>query len=430
MPDRDELDLSALTRTPVGALPGAAAARERGEQRTRRRNASLAGAGALLAVLALTAGTALSGGRDRVAPAPFADPSSRAAEEGLAVSLLDPEDLAGAWELRPTDDYPFAPLPDGCREEEEVFGTPSVTALRFLDGEQRIVGHALKGYPDEAQAQAAFGRLVDAIEACGEPTFTLLGGLPGSGPDRVYGRYVQADFGVGFVVERFGAVLSGAAVRAARPAPDEAELPPLAEAARGAVEGGPGDAPEPGDPPPPPPPGADAALLDPGAAGAVAPGTWKASAVDPGRFFDPCAGAPPLAAPVESASRTLSVDREAGGTTLDHQVLLYASADDARRALQELEEAVQQCAPVPVAGGDGTTTYEVLEDEQLGDLLVRVEERCPACPRSPSFVVVSQVQRGLSVLRVAVVEDGGPGAGLLGGYSSLARERLAALVGG
>lgn len=430
MPDRDDLDLSPLARTPVGPLPGAGAARERGEQRTRRTRAALAGAGALVAVLALTAGTALSGGRDRVAPAPFADPSPRAVEEGLAGSLLDPEDLPGNWEPRPTRDYPFAPLPDGCRDEQEVFGAPAATAARFLDGEGRIVGHALKGYADEAQAQAAFGRMVDAIEACGEPTFTLLGGLAGSGPDRVYGRYVQAELGVGFVVERFGAVLSGTAVRAVRPDPADEELPPLAEAARAEVAGGPFDAPEPVAPSPPPAPGPDAALLDPDAAASVEPGPWRVSTTELGRSFDPCQGSPPLTAPAQTASRLLFVDRDAGGTRLAHQVLLYESPDEATRALQELREAVGRCAPNPVDGGDGTTRYEVLEEERFGDLLVRVDEQCPACPGSPFFVVVAQASRGLSVLRVVVVEEGGPGAGLLGGYGDLARERLAALVGG
>ena len=434
MPDRDELDLSVLSRTPVGALPGASAARRRGEQRTRRTRGALAGAGVLVTLVAVTAGTALSGGADRVAPAPFADRTPEpAAEDGLAVSLLDAEDVAGLrgepWQVRPTDDLPFDPLPPGCGDPEEVFGTPAATALRFLDGDGRVVGHSLKGYADEAQAKAALGRMIDSIESCDGSPSVLLGGLPGSGPDRVYGRSLQGDSGVGFVVERFGAVLSGAALRAVRPAPADEELDPLAEAAAGAVEGGPFDAPDPGEPEQPAPPGADAALLDPDAASRVEPGTWTTSQPDPTRFFDPCAGEPALTAPPETASRTLVLPRKGGGSTVSHQVLLYATADDAAGALQELRSAVGTCAPAPTAGGDGTTAYEVLDERRFGDLVVRVVEQCRACPDSPSVVVVEQSGRGLSVLQVAVGEQGGPGVGLVGGYSELARERLEALVG-
>lgn len=233
--------LAGLRGLPAAPLPGAEAARVRGQQRTRRTRAALAGAGALVAVLALSAGVALGGGgteRNTLPPAP-PGPS----EVGLSAVLLDAEDVAAvrpgeAWEVRATDDFPFDPLPPGCARD--VFGDPEQTALRFLDGPETVdgdltVGHSLKAYDGEDAAQAAYERVVASIRSCGEsaPGPQVVAGEPASTPTRTYGTFAADTRTVVFAVERVGAVLSGVAIRSF----ELNDIPPLADAAAAKVAG-------------------------------------------------------------------------------------------------------------------------------------------------------------------------------------------------
>lgn len=443
MPDDDELDtrLSALAGTPAGTLPGAAAARARGAQRTRRKRAALAVAGSVIAVLALTAGAALSGGTDRVV-APFADAGPSApTEEGLSASLLDADDVAGVlsgdWQLRQTYDLPLDPFPQGCRGSTMFLDDPVQTAIRLLDGPgPSILGHRLAGYESEAAAEAALGRLIDAVELCdrASPTYgyELVGGLRGAGPSRVYGRYLAGDVRVAFALERIGAVLSGVALR---PGELDDTLPDLADAAAHEVRGGPFAAPEPslmkGPPPPPPAPATwDAmdALLTAEDTTSVEPGDWVVSGVPQERLLDPCEGGTryPTDEAVEATDRRgLEVRREAGGTQVDQEVYRYASAQDAAEAVAGYRRAVAECPSEPETGIlGGTRTHEIVDSAGDGKLYVRVLTECPSCAPYPSYLAVVQVDDGVAVLSVVVGEDGGTGLGLAVSYAEVAAAAL------
>lgn len=435
--------LAGLHALPVAPLPGAEAARRRGEQRTRRTRAGLAGAGALVAVLALSAGAAIGGGGpERMAPPPARPGPSADAEVGLSVSLLDAADVAaaragGAWEVRPTDDFPFDPLPAGCADQAEVFGGPVETALRFLDGPETAdgpltVGHSLKAYAAEDQAQAAFQRVVQAIRTCGETSDgpQVIAGEPASTDTRTYGTLRAGTRTVVFAVERVGAVLSGVAIRSF----ELNDSPPLADAAATEVAGGPyavaTEAPVAGPDAPGP--------LRPEDVATVEPGTWTVLRLpSDADLLRPCGQ--PAGGPVPvSVDGTDLRRRVVGGGVTEHgsfvyqQVFRYASAADAAQALADRRTAVEACPEEPITtepnpdpGMRGTRTYEAIDTGQI-PFLVRIKTQCQSCPASYSYAAAEQVEDRLTVLGVALAQDGDPGAGLILEYARVAAERLRA----
>lgn len=444
MPDLDPEELivsrfSSFAAAPPVALPGAVAAQARGAQRNRRTRAALAGAGSLLVVLAVTAGVALGAGgeADRVRPLP-ADPgpTSQPTQEGLSVSLLDPEDVAavrpGDWAVRGQDDLPFDPLPGGCGDPGDVFGTPVETTLRFLDGPE-TVGHSLKAYPDQAQAQVAFGRVIEAIEACGETSDgpQIVAGAPVSTSTRGYGTLSAGTRTVVFAIERIGAVLSGVAIVSF----ELDDIVPLADAAASEVQSGPYAAPDPAMEEASADTGSG--LLRPQDVAAVEPGDWTAMDLQSdrpqlavcGRALDP--------RPLEVAGVDLRVEREAGGTFVYQEAYRYASAEQAATALSATREAVEACPSEPIVAGDqdeldpgsrGTTSYEVVRTTP-GLLLVRTNTQCETCPPSYGYSVTVLVGTRVTAFSVAVAEDGGTSLGLALQYAEAAAERLRGATG-
>lgn len=436
MSDRDELDarFASFASAPTAPLPGAAAAQERGAQRTRRTRAALSGAGALVVVLVVTAGAALGGGggsalrEDRIGPAATPTPTPTVLETGLSAALLDPEDVAavrgGTWSLRP-DDPTHNPLPSGCHGEPRVFQQGTGAASRFFDGPDDTVGQVLRAYAEPAEVAAVFGRLIDSIEACEGTPETLVGGLPGSGPSRIYGSYVDREFLVAFSVERIGSVLSGVGLRTerSRRGSEDAvyeQLPALADAAAAEVR-------------------ALLATKNPVVEDPIRPvgllTAEDAATVEAGDWMSARApGDADLLAPCASSGRQewqgvaftgWQVQREAGGTVLAQQVFDYDSTEAAEQALVERREAVEECAQEPIAAEIGTISYDVIETGQI-PLIVRVSTQCESCSPGYSYVAVVQVGARLSVLEVEVAEDGDPGAGLTIEYARVAAERLRA----
>lgn len=180
MPDHDELEmrLSALATSPVGALPGAAAARARGAQRTRRTRAALAVAGSVVAVLAVTAGTALSGGTDRITAPPAGSgpsaPPSAAWDVGSA--LLAPADAAtiepGEWRA---DDTTSGRLLDPC-EGSTLFpphADSSGTSLQVQrEAGGTTVDQKVYAFLTAGEAASALAAHRDAVQRCARMPFT------------------------------------------------------------------------------------------------------------------------------------------------------------------------------------------------------------------------------------------------------------------
>jgi len=229
-------ELSVLRHGPAVVLPGAAAARARGDQRRRRRRTGLVAAGLVLAVGALpVAATLREPGVERLGvPAAAPAPS-------LEDGLLAPQDLAavqaGTWEPDPSGGTPV--LPAGCDATAPTGGPDA--ALRASAGPRRaVVRQHLVRYATGEQAAAAFTALRDALADCGDGARTtrVLEGVPGTSDTRFYAERVGATGSVPFAVERVGPVVGAVLVGAQRvsgPVADVTALPALADAAAGAL---------------------------------------------------------------------------------------------------------------------------------------------------------------------------------------------------
>lgn len=454
MSDRDlGARFASFASAPIAPLPGAAAAQERGAQRTRRTRAALSGAGALVVVVAVTAGAALAGGggsalrEDRLGPA-TAGPSP-VLETGLNAALLDPEDViavrGGEWELRATDDLPFDPMPSGCRGDTTVFGDGGTgSALRFVDGTKDVIGHGVRAYATTAEAAAPFGRLIDSIEACDGMSVTLVGGLPGSGPDRVYGSYVQANFFVGFTVERVDSFLTGVALRTDRPrrgAEDGVyeQLPALADAAaaevRELVPAAPAAAAS-----SVPPEAADWRQPDPGLLRAQDVAAAGLSTWDVQWLTDPEGGAtgcmraamgdPPRYPEVGAWGRMVRVADDA---LAQQSTARYPDAALASKAFASHVAALRACPTEEIVDWPGeprvvlsVATHEVVE-ESPDRLLVRTTYACDTCDGRATYLAVLRVGAWLTVLNLPAEGDAADPAGLARVLMDTAATRLAAV---
>lgn len=229
-------ELAVLRDGPVVALPGAAAARHRGDQRSRRRRTGLA-AVALVLAGGLPVAMTLAGPADDRLNVPAAAPAT-----SLEDGLLTPQDVAllqpGTWQVAPAESTSPV-LPAGCDRPAPADGPEA--ELRALTGPRRSsVRQHLVRYDTEQQAAAAFAALRDTLAGCadGPRTTRLLRAVPGTSDTRFYAERVGATAGVPFAVERVGPVLSAVLVGAQRvtgPVADVSALPPLADAAARAL---------------------------------------------------------------------------------------------------------------------------------------------------------------------------------------------------
>lgn len=360
MPDdlsRDDLsaDLSSrfsgLAGAPVPPLAGAAAARARGEQRTRRTRAVLSGSGALVAVLAVVAATSLSGGaatRETLPQATTAPTTQAVSEdERLArvaeAALITVEDvtaaLGGDWEQAPSGE----PAPPDTCTETPVLPSETAGAQRAMSGpDGAAVSTLVWAYDSAATAQDALGALVDRVEACPEPpggTARVLGGLPGAGPDRAYVAVAGADGNRVHAVQRTGQLL--VSVRLAAAGVEPADVVPLADSAQARAEtaqstGGAEIATwRPSD-----------AFLGPDDATAAEPTSWRATGGgDVRMLLDPCSDPdyPRRDALAETGLQTLVAEREIGGSLLVQQVLRYTDGEAAEEAFDAYLERTVRC---------------------------------------------------------------------------------------
>ena len=436
MPDDDlTRRFEVLSDAAVPPLPGAAAARARGAQRTRRTRAALVSATAVATVLAVGAGASLTGGgtdRQTLPPAgpppsaaPRTDPSGPA-----AAALLREQDaetaLVGDWQE--AEEGPAllpAPCPQGRFDE---VGPVNAAERRFAGPEERALTHLVRMYGDDATAERAWGTLVDDVEACPSPPgvgdgarVEVLGGLPGSGPTQAYVRQLTASTdraqGAAFAVLVQGAVVS--VVQLVGPTADVEAMPVLADLARDRARAA--LPPEPGDVPQPPPPVPDApfppgdAFLAPEQAAATGSPGWavdRAYAPGAGPLLDPCGdGAVPRADDVTARDeRALASRREAGGSSLQQEVWVYRSADAAGEAVAAYLQAVQRCpsAPAPDSPPDHRVESSLLV-EGSSRLLVRRRACAPACTDlATTYALVASAGRGVTVATYATAEDGDP----------------------
>ncbi len=416
----DDLDarLSDLRTLPVGPLPGAAAARSRGDQRTRRARTVLAATAAVAAVLAVSVVPGLTAGDRITAPPAGPAPTAAPAPATLSLALLDTQDLSsvrsGTWSSAAPPDDPSPALPQGCGRSTATATLESARVV--LTGSTTSVEQQVVGFATAASAQRELGLVVDAVEACEGGPWTLVGGLPGTGPDRVYGTWEQDGATAVFVLERFGAVLSTVAELSGQ----LDGLPLLADTAAAKLATF-----DDRTPAAPEQPAWDisSALLTAAEAATVEPGDWTAEPIVDQRVLDPC-GALDIA-PEGFSGSSLQVQREAGGTTVDTSVARFATPDAAEAALQSYRAAVLGC-PLETRG-ESTSSYELLTDE-VDRLVVREVAGCPECLPYPSYAVVVRDGTGLVTVRVAVGEDGDPGPGLAEQYGALAQDRLALVV--
>jgi hypothetical protein len=408
-----EKRLAGLDALPVAPLPGAAAARSRGEQRTRRTRAVLASAGALVAVLALSAGVALGGGGTERIPPPADQGPSTEPQTSLSALLVDVEAVQKVrgepeWQVRTREDMPFAPMPSGCRDDVTVFGEDGDSALHFLDGPgDLLIGHQLRAWPTSSAAQGAFGRLIDSLEECEGATTEMFGGLPGSGPGRFYGRYVQADFAVAFSIEQLGPYLSGVALRSPRPDDRLEELPPLADVAGGHVRVKLAE-----NDPRPVEPAVEDGLLRPEDLTGVGAGSWQVMKLDDPELgglsdcqrsaLDPSV---PLYPEVGAWAR-ITTDGHAG-SLVQQETRRYPDADAAARSFDLHVEAVHACRTEEILDWPAETksvlsvaTHEVVEQSD-GLVLVRTTYACATCEGAASHLAVLRVGPWLTVLSMS-----------------------------
>lgn len=466
MPDDDDLTrrFAVLSDAAVPPLPGAAAARARGAQRTRRTRAALVSATAVATVLAVGAGVSLAGGgTDRetlppARPAPSASPSTQAPVSPAGAALLDAADagtaLGGTWQQAPAAEVGAALLPAPCAESRFQGLDGIVEAERRLQGPDAQVTHLVRMYVDDAAAKRAWATLVDDVEACPAPPgvgegaqVEVVSGLPGAGPSQAYVRQRTASRSrsqvAAFVVLVEGALVS--VVQLVGPAADVEQLPLLADLARKrALAALPPDPPAPDQPPPPA--GAPStweladAFLPPEAASAAEQSGWavvQSYKAEAAPLADPCEeGAAPLAREVESsAERGLRSSREAGGSSLAQEVYRYSTPPAGEDAFRLYTERYYRCAEVqdPNGSSDMTIRSQVVELDERPDGSRLVVRRVPCTAGScadqfATYVFVVRSADALSVVAYAISEDGDPRADAL----ELARateKHLEAVVG-
>lgn len=440
----DPLDarLAALRGGPLPALAPAASVRARGDQRRAR---SRLAAGAAMAVVAVLAGVALAAGpagRDALQPAPFAtqpattdpEPSPRAPSPSPPPPSVDPalllsadavgEALGGVWTADADRQDAYAGL-HPCPEQ-----VPALAGrVRGYTGpDRRGAGQTVLLLADEAAAARAFAQLVDDVERCpvrpedsedGRATVAhdLLGGLPGTGPDRAYVRTRSRDCDDCTVWEGVTAVapvgrhLVLAGVSTGRPGPmtDEelARVTPLADAAIALVRCAPPQCSR------PPVQVFPAAFLTPEQASqAEAPGWSVDEAYEPATepLLDPCGDQTEPPGARDSGERAMSSRREAGGSSLVQEVFVHDDDASAQAALEAYLDRVRRCpiAPAPQSPPDHTVERSLVEvaDDQV---LVRERYCGPECTDLyTTWVLLCRAGRLLSVARYGITEDGDP----------------------
>ncbi len=428
--------LSALGGEGRADLPGAAAARRRGAQRTRRTRLALGSGGAAVAVTAVLLSGDLGGsGQDRVSiPAATPAPAPVAADPLLEDALLDADDvgaeLGRPWaQLSPAPlDRSSSPLPADCLEGVDELG-PQVAGRSFaLDGR---VGHLLRRYAEPEQARAAYDRVVALVEQCPAtrtPTTRTAGGLPGT---RLDAERVTADGSVHLTLELRGPFL--VAVSASQ----QDALPALAAAARreltealarrpdelvGVLPGG---------------PDVRAALLEPADAQRVSPGAPWSFTTRSGDGSEevpafPCGTgpAPQVSGDArQSAGVQLSVERTGGRTVVRQDVERYTGPTTAQQAYDLVRERVASCPEqsLPDVSGPGTVVHEVVADRAAGGvrtLLVRAVTACDDCPPATAWFAVQQAGPVLSALRVDDPEAAGRGVSTVEPFAAVVAEGL------
>lgn len=441
----DPLDdrLASLGAGPPPALAPAAAVRARGDQ---RRTRSRLAAGAGLAVVAVLASVALAGGpagRDALQPAPVAtqpaptepSPAAPSPSPSLPPPSVDPalllsadavaDALGGSWEAAADREDVFAGLYPCPQEQAPALAG---TVRGFTGPDRQGAGHTVLLLADEAAATAAFGKLVDDVERCpGRPadsedgratvSHDLLGGLPGTGPDRAYVRTRSRDCDDCTVWEAVTAVspvgrhlvLAGLATGRSGAMTDEelARVAPLADAAVDLARcQGPRCA-------RPPVQHFPAAFLTPEQAGqAEQPGWAVVEPYEPANepLLDPCGDQTEPPGARDSGERAMSSRREVGGSSLVQEVFVHDDAASAQAALEAYLERIRRCptAPAQQAPPDHTVERSLVPVAD-GQVLVRERYCGPGCTDlATSWVLLCRAGRLLSVARYGIGEDGDP----------------------
>lgn len=157
------------------------------------------------------------------------------------------------------------------------------------------------------------------------------------------------------------------------------------------------------------------AFLSPEAASTAEEPGWTVdedTEPEPGALLDPCReGGFPLDAEVAASDeRTMSSEREVGGSFLRQEVFRYADAGAATRAVAEYADRVERCPSTPVEGGPGDHTNEGTVVERADDrLLVRLRSCAPECSDLfTGYFLVARAEDGLTVAYYEVGEDGDP----------------------
>jgi hypothetical protein len=446
-----------LAQGPVPPLAPASVVRARGDQRRRRTGRALAGTAMAVVALAAVTGYAVvapDGEPDAVRPAPAASaegatPSASplttptGAAPVRAEQVLDAATVAsvsgGSWASDGADrDNAHAPWAE-CSEVPPA-EAGRLRRLRSTSG--RTVGHVVLRYADVASARAQLERWLADLERCpvrqlaaddATDAWAPLAELPGEGPERAYASVTSTPScsGCEQVVTTVAlSVVDEHLSYVSVTGPEVGDLSALADAADLRVRG------EVAADSAPTSPGVDDLLLSPADADAAEPGSWREAdqeGADP-RLLDPCTGGtdyPRDADRVDRAATALGSSREAGDTSVVQTVARYASTSAARDAAEGYERAVRGC-PSEEGGEElpgSRRTHQVVEEwsdlDGVRTLYVRTEGTCDGCSPAYGYYAVQQVGDLVSVLSVAVGEDGDPGDGLVRPFAAQVARRLA-----
>ena len=436
--------LGPLGDEPVPPLAPAAVVRARGEQRSRRRRAALAGATALTLALVGGVGIALGvpSGTDALRPEPYAtsgtpdatpspvpDPTAEAPRvtpqqllDGPSVEAV----LGGSWstlpDLREVVHLSTFPCPEG--PPAAVAGL--TRGLESADGQR--LGQEVLAFADVATAADLHAQLRADVQRCptrpedsedGRATASheLLTRLQGVSDDRFYLRTASRDCDdcperAGVVaVARVGLwlVLIGGSTEL------EPDLPGLADAAVARAGGT------------SPTSTADPSARDWFLPDAFLPPVQAAEAELPGWMIqdshapdditsvaDPCQeGTLPLADQIrDQGEQAMGSEREAGGSSLLQEVYGYSSATTAEQAFAEYEQRYTRCASVqdPNASEGWTIRSAVVEDTGARVVVRRI----PCSPEAAcaehfsTYVFLVRVADAVTVVAYTIAEDGDP----------------------